>query len=225
MKSMLNRITYTRGVELVEEAHIDKQPILDLILAALLRPSFLRSDQNKSRLNNEDVVKLTRSCFSETVVMRIIEVYESEFDISRGSITSLRNSGVGDNVIEAMLSKTGASVFFEPQLRSWYKIKPEVLRSGGLCSRETCLRSIPRASVGHSEADPLPSRFAFDRPCVTTLLFPFESLFLKGTGCGKGVAGGAPLQGCISIAPVKSGFTTEVSKKRLAAVRQSATQK
>jgi len=74
-----------------------------------LRPSFLRSDQSKLRLNNEGLVKLTRSCLSETVVMRIIEVYESEFDISRGSITSLRNSGVGDNVIEAMLSKTSAS--------------------------------------------------------------------------------------------------------------------
>ena len=72
MKPRFNRITFTRDVELVEEAHIYKQPILDLILAALLRPSFLRSDQNKSRLNDEDVVKLTRSCLSETAVMRII---------------------------------------------------------------------------------------------------------------------------------------------------------
>ena len=108
MKSKFNQITFTRDPELIEEAHIYKYPILDLILAALLQPSFFGSEQNRPRLHNEDVLRLARS-LSETVVIRIIEVCESVFDISPGGLASLRNSRVGENVIEAMLSKHGST--------------------------------------------------------------------------------------------------------------------
>jgi hypothetical protein len=104
-----SQIRFPPDLELIEEAHIYKYPILDLILAALLQPSFRGSEQNRPRLNNEDVVKLARSCLSETVVIRIIEVCESDFDVSRGGLKSLRESAVGDKVIEAMLSKASAS--------------------------------------------------------------------------------------------------------------------
>lgn len=104
MKSRFNQITFTRDPELVEVAHIYKYPILDLILAALLQASFPGSEQNRPRLHNEDVVKLGRR-LSETVVIRIIEVCESGFDTSPGGLASLRNSWVGENVIEAMRSK------------------------------------------------------------------------------------------------------------------------
>jgi hypothetical protein len=105
MKPSFNKIIFTRDPELIEEAHIYKYPILDLILAALLQPSFFGSEQNRPRLHNEDVAKLARSCLSETVVIRIIEVCESDFDISPGGLASLRNSRVGENIIEVMLSK------------------------------------------------------------------------------------------------------------------------
>jgi hypothetical protein len=104
MKPSFNQITFTRDPELIEEAHIYKYPILDLILAALLQPSFFGSEQNRPRLHNEDAAKLARS-LSETVVIRIIEICESDFDISPGGLASLRNSRVGENVIEVMLSK------------------------------------------------------------------------------------------------------------------------
>ena len=109
MLSGFNQITFTRDPELIEETHIYKQPILNLILAALLQPSFLGSELNKPQLNNEHVVKLARSCLSESVVIRVIEVYESDFDTSPDGLSRLRKSGIGDKVIEAMLSKASAS--------------------------------------------------------------------------------------------------------------------
>ena len=108
MKSRFNQITFTRDPELIEEAHIYKYPILDLILAALLQPSFLGSEQNRPRLHNEDVVKLARR-LAEIVVIRIIEVCESDFDTTRNALLSLRESGVGDRLLEAMRSKTSSS--------------------------------------------------------------------------------------------------------------------
>jgi len=40
MKPRFNRITFTRGVGLVEQAHIYKQPILDLIWPPYCGPRF-----------------------------------------------------------------------------------------------------------------------------------------------------------------------------------------
>ena len=66
MKHRLNQIEVSRDYELIEEAHIFEQPILNLILATLLQSSFLGSEQNKPRLNNDDVVTLASSCLPES---------------------------------------------------------------------------------------------------------------------------------------------------------------
>jgi hypothetical protein len=68
---------------MIEEAQIFRTPILNLILAAVLQPSFLGSEQNNLPLNNEDVVKLAHSRLSESVIIRVIEAYESNFDTTR----------------------------------------------------------------------------------------------------------------------------------------------
>jgi hypothetical protein len=105
MKTRLNQIDLTRDYELIEEAHVYKQPILNLILAALLQSSFLGSEQNQPRLNNDDVVTLESSCLPESVIVRVIEVYKGDFDTSRAGLLSLRKRGVGDRVIETMVSR------------------------------------------------------------------------------------------------------------------------
>ena len=105
MKSDFDQIKFTREAELIEEIHIYKQPILNLILAALLQPSFLGSELNKPRLNNEDVMKLARSRLPESMIIRVIEIYEGDFDNSSSGLSSLREGAVGDKVIEVMLSK------------------------------------------------------------------------------------------------------------------------
>ena len=109
MKALLDRLRCARECELIEHAHIYRQPILDLILAALLRPSFLSSEQNKSRLNNEDLMKLARNCFSDDLPIRVIEIYENDFELSRNNLLRFRRSGVGEKVIEAWLSKASAA--------------------------------------------------------------------------------------------------------------------
>jgi len=71
MKSSLEQIKFDREVELIEDLHIYRQPILDLILAAALRPSFLRSEQTRQRLQNDDVAKLTAGRIPESVIIRV----------------------------------------------------------------------------------------------------------------------------------------------------------
>ena len=46
MVSSLDQIKFTHEAALLEEEHLYKQPILDIILAALLGPSFLGGAQN-----------------------------------------------------------------------------------------------------------------------------------------------------------------------------------
>jgi len=104
MKSKLNRIEAATECELIEEAHIYKQPILNLILAALLQSSFLRSEQNKPCINNDDVRKLA-SRLSESVIVRVIEVCESDFDTTRAGLLRLRKNGIAERLIETMVSK------------------------------------------------------------------------------------------------------------------------
>jgi hypothetical protein len=108
MKASLNHVKVTADSELIEGAHIYKQPILNLILAALLQPSFLGSEQNKPRINNDDVLKLAASRLSESVIERIIEVYESDFDITSAGLWSLRKNGIAERLIETMSKKCKA---------------------------------------------------------------------------------------------------------------------
>ena len=105
MKSRVNHIKVRTDCELIEDAHIYKQPILNLILAAILQSSFLGSEQNKLRLNNDDVLELAAGRLSESEIVRVIKAYESDFDTTSADLLKLRKSGIGDTVIETMLSK------------------------------------------------------------------------------------------------------------------------
>lgn len=104
MNVLLDQIKF-RNAELIEEEHIYKRPIVDLLLAALLRPSFLESARNLPRLDNEDLVRLTAAGLTENVVVRAIELYDSDFDTSRSALLYLHERGIGAKVIETMLSK------------------------------------------------------------------------------------------------------------------------
>lgn len=109
MKSGFDQINFVRNAELIEDAHLYRRPILNLILSALLKPSFLKSEQYSPQVNNQDVVKLVRSGLSESLVIHVIQAYESDFDISSNGLLSLRKSGIGDSVIAAMLLKASGS--------------------------------------------------------------------------------------------------------------------
>src|SRR5215831_13582603 len=105
MVSSLDQLKFTHEAALLEEEHLYKQPILDIILAALLGPSFLGGAQNTPRLSNEDIAKLGGGYLPESLVVRAIELYGSDLDTSSTALLNLRENGVGNTSIEAMLSK------------------------------------------------------------------------------------------------------------------------
>ncbi len=105
MKSGFDQIHFTSTAELIEESHIYKLPVVSLIVAALLDNSFLSSEQHRVRLTNAHVVRLANSCLSDSVIVRVIGVYETEFDTSDRGLLALKRKGVSDQVIAAMLSK------------------------------------------------------------------------------------------------------------------------
>ena len=113
MKPAFDQINFIRNAELIEDTHLYRRPILNLILTALLESSFLESDleseQYSPLVNNQDIVKLVRSRLSESLVIHVIQVYESDFDTSSGGLLNLRKSGIGDSVIAAMLLKASAA--------------------------------------------------------------------------------------------------------------------
>lgn len=113
MKSAFDQINFITNAELIEDAHLYRRPILNLILTALLESSFLESDleseQYSPLVSNQDIVKLVRSRLSESLVIHVIQVYESDFDTSSDGLLSLRKSGIGDSVIAAMLLKASAT--------------------------------------------------------------------------------------------------------------------
>ncbi len=105
MKSDFGQIHFTSTAELIEESHIYKLPVVSLIVAALLDNSFLSSEQRRVRLTNAHVVRLANSCLSDSVIVRVIGVYDTEFDTSDRGLLALKRKGVSDQVIAAMLSK------------------------------------------------------------------------------------------------------------------------
>lgn len=105
MKSSFEQIKFTQRVELQEEKHIYKEPIMDLVLSALLQVWFLGSEQNRPSLRNEDVVKLAKACLSESVIVRIIAMCDSDFDTSRTALLNLYRCEIGMRVVEAILSR------------------------------------------------------------------------------------------------------------------------
>ena len=109
MQFSFDHIQLAREAEPVEGRHIYSQPILDVILAALLNPSFLSSARNQPLLNNEDVATLANSCLPEEAVVRAVKFYEADFDTSTHALFYLKQKGVGERVIEAMLLKTRSS--------------------------------------------------------------------------------------------------------------------
>ena len=109
MKSLFDTFTFAIHSDLIEDAHIYQQSILDLILAAVLNPSFLSSEVNKPRLNNKDLVKLARHRLSDDLLIRVIEGYDNDFELSTTSLLTFRKSGLGERVIEALLCKMSAA--------------------------------------------------------------------------------------------------------------------
>ena len=100
-----DKVALTRVAELIGDEDVYQNWAMNLILAALVDTSFLGECGNKPRLTNDDVMKLVVSGISEDVIVRIIEMYEGDYEISCNALFRLRSSCVGDKVLETLVSK------------------------------------------------------------------------------------------------------------------------
>ena len=113
-KSIPYRTAITRNHDLVHDSDIHKEWAMNLILAALVDPSFAGSAGSKPPLTNNDIAVLAADRVSENVIVRIIEFYEGDYDVSAQSMLQLCRAGVGEKAIEAMLLKQLKSTASEP---------------------------------------------------------------------------------------------------------------
>ena len=76
---------------------------LILVVATVLAAA---QSQKSPPLTNPDVVRMTRSKLSDSTVVKAIEVNRTAFDVSANALIALKDAGVSQTVIEAMLSAT-----------------------------------------------------------------------------------------------------------------------
>ncbi len=60
--------------------------------------------QTKKPLTNDDVLQMVKAGFQESMIVKAIEANETNFDVSVQALMDLKNAGVSQSVIEAMLA-------------------------------------------------------------------------------------------------------------------------
>jgi hypothetical protein len=60
--------------------------------------------QKKPPLTNQDIVRMVKDKFSDSTIVKAIEANHTAFDVSATALIALKDSGVSQTVIEAMLS-------------------------------------------------------------------------------------------------------------------------
>lgn len=87
---------------------------LTLFLSALAS-SILA--QSKKPLTNDDVIQLVKAQLQDKLIVRTIETQESAFDLSSQGLVALKNAGVPDAVLGAMLEARAKGASAPPSLR------------------------------------------------------------------------------------------------------------
>jgi hypothetical protein len=64
--------------------------------------------QNRNLLTNEDVMRMARLKFDDTTIIRTIQVSDANFDLSVAALVKLKDQGVSQTVIQAMLAAGSA---------------------------------------------------------------------------------------------------------------------
>jgi hypothetical protein len=64
--------------------------------------------QNRSLLTNEDVMRMARLKFDDATIITTIQVSDANFDLSVAALVKLKDQGVGQTVIQAMLAAGSA---------------------------------------------------------------------------------------------------------------------
>src|ERR1700720_3151495 len=64
--------------------------------------------QNRNLLTNEDVMRMARLKFDDTTIIKTIQVSAANFDLTVAALVKLKDQGVGQTVIQAMLAAGNA---------------------------------------------------------------------------------------------------------------------
>ena len=85
-----------------------KRLLHPLILMSLLTsPCF--SQEKKEALTNENVISLFKAGLSKSVILTTIQNSDTKFDVSTTAIIALKNNGLPDDLISAIVNKKGAN--------------------------------------------------------------------------------------------------------------------
>jgi hypothetical protein len=114
-KSVPYKTTVVRNRNLVHDSDIHKEWAMNLILGALVHPSFMIREGSKPPLNNDDITTLVADRVADAIIVHIIDTHEGEYEVSARSVLQLRRCDVSEKVIEAMLLKYLNSASSEPR--------------------------------------------------------------------------------------------------------------
>jgi hypothetical protein len=84
-----------------------------LVVAALVvvvLVFFSTAGHAQQRLGNQDVVKMVKAGLAEEVVLNVIAGQPTQFAVTPGDLIALKNEGVSDKIIAAMMSKSQPTV-------------------------------------------------------------------------------------------------------------------
>jgi hypothetical protein len=76
-----------------------------VVVCVCIAVAFAMSDEVRAPLTNDDVVRLVKAGFGETLVLQAIDINPHKFDLSRDALANLRKAGVAEAVIAAMSAK------------------------------------------------------------------------------------------------------------------------
>lgn len=113
--------------------------------------------QSKKPLSNADILEMTQQGFESPVIVTAIQTSETDFDVSTHALVDLKNSGVSQPVLEAMLAAHGGKTF-----------GPGDAAHGAVSADEPAVGGSPKAACARSkgcllrETTQVPLKFAAD---------------------------------------------------------------
>ena len=84
--------------------HDVKFRLFSLLATMLIISSIVCSSQSKRPLGNQDVIDMVKAGLDERTISKAIETSETAFDTTPQTLILLKNAGVSDGILTAMLS-------------------------------------------------------------------------------------------------------------------------
>lgn len=85
----------------------------NIIVIILLLITSINAFSQKEILTNQSIVDMVNYGFQESTIVSIINVSDTNFDLSVSSLKSLKNLGVTENIISSMINKSGTPMLSE----------------------------------------------------------------------------------------------------------------